>query len=50
MPSGYKTIVHAIKNITTIALPFLPINLPNKLEIQKPKRGNNKIDKNIKTK
>ncbi len=40
---------HAIKDITIIALPFLPINLLNKLEIQKPKSGKNKIDKNIKT-
>lgn len=41
-------ITHAIKLTVNIALPFFPINLPNKLETQNPKKGNNIIDKNIK--
>ena len=40
-------ITHAIKLTANIALPCLPINLPNKLEIMKLKNGKNIIDKNM---
>jgi hypothetical protein len=39
---------HAIKQTVNKALPLSPIYQPNKLEIQKPKKGKNIIDKSIK--
>lgn len=42
-----NTIADAINSTTNKVLPFFPINLPNKLETKKPKKGNNIIDKNI---
>ena len=42
-----KNIAHPIKIRVKKAPPFLPMNRPNILEIQKPKKGNKIIDKNI---